>query len=59
MEKVYRPKTMYQCEFCKDSYNIQDMKEIYVNSKTYDACRSCSSFLQTKLEKWIGKVAEK
>lgn len=57
--KDYKITNTYQCEFCKDFYNIQDMKEVYVNSKCYDACRNCSGFLQTKLEHWIGKVAEK
>lgn len=57
--KDYKITNTYQCEFCKDFYNIQDMKEVYVNSKVYDACRNCSGFLQTKLEHWIGKVAEK
>ena len=59
MEEIKIPKSQYQCEFCKDFFNIQDMKEIYVNSKCYDACRNCSNFMQTVVEKWLGKVAEK
>lgn len=57
--EIIKPKSQYQCEFCKDFFNIQDMKEIYVNSKCYDACRNCSSFMQMVVEKWVGKVAEK